>query len=104
MSDFDLFALQTAIADYIPQGRSALLPALHAAQSLYGYLAEPVAVEIGRLLNVPLADVYGVIDFYSMLYREPIGRTIVRVCTDPSCALLGADAVLDAACQYAHVK
>src|SRR5512143_3091738 len=104
MSDFDLFALQTAIADYIPQGRSALLPALHAAQSLYGYLAEPVAVEIGRLLNVPLADVYGVIDFYSMFYREPIGRTIVRVCTDPSCALLGADAVLDAACQHAHVK
>lgn len=104
MSDFDLLALQTAIADYIPQGRSALLPALHAAQSIYGYLAEPVAAEIGRLLNVTLADVYGVIDFYSMFYREPIGRTIVRVCTDPSCALLGADAVLDAACQHAHVK
>ena len=104
MSDFDLLALQTAIADYIPQGRSALLPVLQAAQSIYGNLAEPVAVEIGRLLNVPLADVYGVIDFYSMFYREPIGRTIIRVCTDPACALLGADAVLDAACQHAHVK
>jgi len=73
------------------------LPALHAAQALYGWLPEPVAAEVARALRVPLADVYGVIDFYSMFYREPVGKTIVRVCADPACALLGADAVLTAA-------
>ncbi|HZY43720.1 MAG TPA: NADH-quinone oxidoreductase subunit NuoF [Anaerolineae bacterium] len=103
MSDLDLTALQLAIIEFIPQGRSGLLPALHAAQLIYGYLSEPVAAEIARLLNVPLADVYGVIDFYSMFYREPIGRTVVRICTDPSCALLGADEILEAACHHAGV-
>jgi NADH-quinone oxidoreductase subunit F len=104
MPDFDLTALRTTLVTYIPQGRSALLPALHAAQSQYGYLSEPVAAEVARSLNVPLADVHGVIDFYSMFYREPIGRTVVRVCTDPSCAVSGADEVLKAVCQHAGVE
>ena len=103
MSDLDLAPLRFALAEFAPQGRTALLPALHTAQSIYGYLPEPVAAEIGRALNVPLADVYGVIDFYTLFYREPVGRTIVRVCTDPACALRGADAVLDAACRKARV-
>jgi NADH-quinone oxidoreductase subunit F len=84
MPELDLMQLRKAIAAFVPQGRSGLLPALHAAQSIYGWISEPVAAEIGRVLGVPLADVHGVIEFYSMLYNEPIGQTIVRVCTDPA--------------------
>ena len=98
MSDFDLLPLQALLSEYAPHGRTALLPALHAAQKLYGYLPEPVAAEVGKALGVPLADVYGVIDFYSMLYREPTGKTIVRVCTDPACALAGGEALLEGLC------
>lgn len=100
----DLSPLRQLLAAYAAGGRTALLPALQEAQALYGYISEPVAVEIGRTLGVPLADVHGVIDFYSLLYRRPVGRTIVRVCTDPSCALRGADDVLSAACRYADVE
>jgi NADH-quinone oxidoreductase subunit F len=104
MSEVDLTELRSAIAAFVPLGRSGLLPALHAAQSMAGYLPEPVTAEVARALNVPLADVYGVIEFYSMFYSEPVGRTVVRVCTDPACALRDADAVLEAACQAAHVS
>src|SRR5512140_562860 len=104
MSDLDSAALQSVIAEFVPQGRAGLLPALHAAQALYGYLPEPVAAEIGRALGVPLADVHGVIEFYSMLYDEPVGKTIVRVCTDPVCALRGADGVLEMACHKAKIR
>src|SRR3990172_207927 len=103
MPDFDLTPLQAALAEFIPQGRSGLLPALHAAQSIHGYLPEPVAAEVGRTLGVPLADVHGVIDFYEMLSREPIGRTVVRVCTAPVCALAGADRLADALCRHLNV-
>ena len=103
VSTIDLIPLQPLLSNLIPQGRTALLPALHAAQELYGYLPEPVAAEVGRLLGVPLADVYGVIDFYSMFYREPVGKTIVRVCTDPACALAGGDLVLEAVCRHLGV-
>jgi NADH-quinone oxidoreductase subunit F len=103
MPEPDLTRLRPALAEIAPQGRAGLLPALHAAQAVYGYVPEAVAAEVSRALGVPLADVYGVIDFYAMLYREPMGRTIVRVCCDPACALLGADAVLDAACRKTNV-
>ena len=44
----DLAPLQSVLVDLAPQGRSGLLPALHAAQSEYGYILEAAAAEIGR--------------------------------------------------------
>ncbi|MEK7328056.1 MAG: NAD(P)H-dependent oxidoreductase subunit E, partial [Chloroflexota bacterium] len=102
MSNFDLTPLRSALAEFIPQGRAGLLPALHTAQALYGYLPEPVTAEVARALRVPLADVHGVIEFYSMFYNEPVGKTIVRVCADPACAMRGADEVLEAAQRKAN--
>ena len=100
MSDFDLGALQPLLAQYAPQGRSALLPVLQSAQKQFGGLPESVTAEISRGLGVPLADVYGVIEFYAMLSTEPVGETAVRVCTDPACAMRGGQTVLAGACAY----
>ncbi|MGZ8500591.1 MAG: NAD(P)H-dependent oxidoreductase subunit E [Candidatus Binatia bacterium] len=104
MTDSELIPLRSILADFAPLGRPALLPALHAAQQLYGSLAEPVAAEVSRSLGVPLADVYGVIDFYAMFYRQPVGRTVVRVCSAPVCALAGADTVADALCRHLQIE
>lgn len=93
MTDLDLSPLQTMLESYASQGRTALLPALHDAQDLYGYLPEPVAAEIARSLQVPLVDVFGVIDFYAMFYRQPVGKTVIQVCNDPACALAGSESV-----------
>lgn len=98
MSDFDLGALQPLLAQYAPQGRSALLTVLQSAQKQFNGLPEPVTAEIGRGLGVPLADVYGVIEFYAMLSTEPLGESVVRVCTDPACAMRGGKDVLSGAC------
>ena len=94
MSAFDLAPLSPAIEKYIPLGRSGLLPALHAAQRIYGWVPEPVAAEIAKSLRVPLADVHGVIEFYSLFYNEPIAKKVIRVCTDPACGLKDADGIL----------
>ncbi|MBI1997937.1 MAG: NAD(P)H-dependent oxidoreductase subunit E [Deltaproteobacteria bacterium] len=104
MSDPDLTRLRSMLAELASQGRSALLPALHAAQRLYGWLSEPVATEVGRALGVPLADLHGVIDFYAMFYRRPVGKTVVRVCGAPVCALAGADSVADALCRHLNTR
>ena len=94
MSDIDLAPLKPAIEKFIPMSRSGLLPALHAAQKLYGWISEPVANEIAKSLRVPLADVHGVIEFYSLFYNEPIGKKVIRVCTDPACGIKGSDDIL----------
>src|SRR5919106_7056023 len=104
MTDSELIPLRSILAELAAQGRPALLPALHAAQQFYGWLPEPIAAEVGRALGVPLADVHGVIDFYAMFSREPVGRTIVRVCSAPVCALAGAQAVADALCRHLEIE
>jgi len=95
-AEADLSVLQPYLEEIAPQGRTMLLPALHRAQSIYGWLPRNVQEAISRALRVPLADIHGVIEFYTMFYNEPTARRVVRVCEDPACALAGADAVMSA--------
>ena len=99
MSNIDLTRLQARLEPLAPQGRPALLPALHLAQELFGYIPPQAAAAIGQALRIPQADIHGVIEFYSLFYPQPVGKTIVRVCTDPSCALAGSEKVLEAVCR-----
>ncbi len=104
MSDIDLAPLKPTIEKFIPMSRSGLLPALHAAQKLYGWISEPVAAEIAKTLHVPLADVHGVIEFYSLFYNEPIGKKVIRVCTDPACGIKDSDGLLRKLCQQYDIE
>jgi NADH-quinone oxidoreductase subunit F len=100
MSEIDLIPLQAELEQYTELGRSGLLPALHAAQKIYGWLPETVVVEVAKSLQVPLADVHGVIEFYSLFYNEPIGKRIIRICTDQACALKGGQDILTTHCDH----
>jgi NADH-quinone oxidoreductase subunit F len=104
MDEITLIPLKPAIEPYIPLGRSGLLPALHAAQKIYGWVSEPVATEIAKTLHVPLADVHGVIEFYSLFYDKPTSRRVIRVCTDVACALKDADGILNHLCSRNGLK
>jgi NADH-quinone oxidoreductase subunit F len=99
MEDLDLTPLRNKLVEYIPKGRPALIPALHAAEQIYGYIPELAAAEISRALKTPLAEVYGVMDFFTMFHRQPTGETVVRVCTDPACAMAGAESIFEALSQ-----
>ena len=96
LADVDLNALRRFLDDAAPRGRTMLLPALHYAQSLYGWLPEDVQREISSALLVPLADVHGVIAFYTMFYNEPTARRVVRICEDPACQLRDSAGVMEA--------
>lgn len=95
-STVDLNALKPYLDDVAPRGRTMLLPALHYAQSLYGWLPREVQEAISRALRVPAADVHGVIEFYTMFYNEPTAKRVIRVCEDPACHLAGGPAVMAA--------
>lgn len=69
---------------------------LHEAQALYGWLPEEIQEAIGQTLRVPLADVHGVIEFYTMFYNEPTAQKVIRVCEDPACYLADGEAVITA--------
>jgi NADH-quinone oxidoreductase subunit F len=91
--------IEPALAHVRPEGRSQLLPALLAAQRQYGHVSPEAATAIGQALRIPLAEIHGVLEFYSMLHNRPAGRTLVRVCTSPPCAVLGGREGVQAACR-----
>jgi NADH-quinone oxidoreductase subunit F len=95
--------LDDILTRYIGRGRDALLPILWDIQTAYGHISKDAVHQISHILRVPESDIYGVISFYTLFHSEPTGERIIRVCTDPSCALKGADAVLDGVCQRVGV-
>lgn len=100
----DMGELKPILEKFAPGGRAQLLPALWEAQDIYGYLSEPVAAAIGKALKVPLADIFGVIEFYSMFYKEPVGETIVRICVSTICTQGGARQILEDVCAHFEIK
>ncbi len=84
--------------------RSILLEVLHEAQAIYGgWLPRPVITRIARALDLPLSDVYGVTEFYTMFYTQPLGKKIIRICEDASCAIRGSEKVMAALCRHLQI-
>jgi NADH-quinone oxidoreductase subunit E len=80
-----------------PDRRSAVLPALRIAQEEHGGWLPPAALrEVADALDVTPAYCLAIASFYDMLHLAPVGRHMVEVCTNLSCALVGAQAVVDA--------
>jgi NADH-quinone oxidoreductase subunit E len=80
-----------------PEGtRSATIPALRLAQEQYGWLSPEALVEVADALDVTPAYCKAVASFYDMFHLAPVGRKKIEVCTNLSCALNGAQAVVDA--------
>ncbi len=73
----------------------ALIPVLHEAQDLYGYLPFEVQKIIADGLNIPVAKVYGVVTFYSQFSLNPKGKYRVSVCIGTACYVKGAAEILD---------
>jgi NADH-quinone oxidoreductase subunit E len=80
-----------------PEGaRSATIPALRLAQEEYGWLPPEAIREVADALDLTPAYCHAVASFYDMFHLEPVGEHLIEVCTNLSCALVGAQQVVDA--------
>jgi NADH-quinone oxidoreductase subunit E len=80
-----------------PDGRSAIMGALRLAQERHdGWLPPEALEEVAEAVGVSTAHVEAVASFYDMYNLAPVGRRLVEVCTNLSCALVGAQQVVDA--------
>ena len=77
------------VAAQYPVARSAILPALRIAQERHGGWLPPEAFEeVGEALDLTPAYCKAVASFYDMFHLEPVGRHLVEICTNVSCALV----------------
>ena len=68
-----------------------LIMVLHKVQQTYGYIPRNIAIEISKMLDVPLAKIYGVVTFYNFFKLQKAGKYIAQVCLGTACYLRGGD-------------
>jgi NADH-quinone oxidoreductase E subunit len=84
-----------ALLERYPTKEAVLLPALHLAQEVFGWISPEVMVYLGGLLDLEPAKVMGVVTFYNMYNQRPVGKHHVQVCTNLSCMIRNAYDIYD---------
>ena len=87
--------IQELAARY-PNGKSAVMPALRLAQEHYGHLTSEAFREVAAAIGTTPAYCRSIASFYDMFQLAPVGEHTIEVCTNASCALVGAAQVLEA--------
>ena len=72
----------------------SLIPLLQSAQDSYGYIPEKSIHYISELVDIPAAEIYGVITFYSQFRLKPLGENVIRICEGTACHVNGAKSIL----------
>jgi len=73
----------------------ALIPVLHEAQNIFGYLPIEVQKKISDGLDVPMTEIYGVVTFYTQFSIYPKGKYHIGVCLGTACYVKGSGDIID---------
>ncbi len=83
-----------------PKARSATIALLHLSQQQNGYITNDAIAHVAELVGATSAEVLGTCTFYEMFKMEPVGKYLLNICGTMSCALLGAEELI----QHAEAK
>jgi NADP-reducing hydrogenase subunit HndA len=83
------------IIDKYKDDQGALIPTLHEVQEYFGYLPIEVQKIISDELHIPLAEIYGVVTFYTQFSTQPKGKYTVSVCLGTACYVKGSGKILE---------
>jgi len=95
LSDAERDAIREEIHHY-PDPRAASIGALKIVQSARGWVPDGAIPAIAAELGLGAAEIEGVATFYSLIFRKPVGRHVIKVCDSISCFLTGYDELRDA--------
>lgn len=95
LSDNERAAIEHEMHHY-EDPRAASIEALKIVQNARGWVPDGAADAIGAVLGIPASDVEGVATFYSQIFRQPVGRHIIRVCDSMTCFIGGHESVVTA--------
>ena len=89
IDEFKLFIKEHA------ETQGVLMPVLQEAQNIFGYLPLEMLQLTSRMLNVPMAEIYGVATFYSQFSFIPKGENTISICLGTACYVKGAQTILE---------
>ena len=90
-------AEMNSILEKYSKDKSNLIQILNEVQENYGYIPKYSQISISEYLDIPLAEIYGVITFYARFTLKPKGKYNIAVCLGTACFVKGSEKVLDKA-------
>jgi len=84
--------------------RAAVIEALKIVQKRQGWVPDAAIAAIAEVLGISAVDVEGVATFYNLIFRQPVGRHVIKVCDSVSCFLTGYDALREALQQRLGIR
>ncbi len=93
LSDAERSAIEHELHHY-EDSRAASIEALKIVQKQRGWVPDGAIPAIAEILGIPGSDVEGVATFYSQIFRQPVGRHVIRVCDSMTCFVGGHESVL----------
>lgn len=90
LTDEERHAIEHEVAHY-PDGRAASIGALKIVQARRGWVPDGAIAPVAEILGIGAAELEGVATFYSLIFRQPVGRHVIKVCDSISCFLTGYD-------------
>ena len=79
------------------QDKSNLIQILNEVQEYYGYVPQKAQLAISNYLNIPMAEIYGVITFYARFTLKPKGKYHVAICLGTACFVKGSEQIIERA-------
>ena len=86
--------LKNLFQEYLPE-KDNLIQMLNEIQEHYGYVPMHVQKELSEYLGIPMAEIYGVVTFYSRFSLEPQGKYKISVCLGTACFVKGSQKIMD---------
>ena len=94
----------TEILNKYTTAKDNLIQILNEVQDYYGYVPEKAQVAISEYLDMPMAEIYGVVTFYSRFTLKPKGKYHIAVCLGTACFVKGSEKLLDTAKEALKIK
>ena len=88
--------MQDLLKNFKPE-KDNLIQILNSVQEHFGYIPEDAQKDISEYLNMPLAEIYGVITFYSRFTLKPKGKYNIAICMGTACFVKGSEKIMDRA-------
>ena len=94
----------TEIVSRYKDEKTPLMMILESIQSEYGYIPLEVQELVSELTGIPVAEIYGVVTFYSFFSLTPKGKYVIGVCLGTACYVKGSQLVMDKFSELLHIK
>ena len=94
----------TEIVNRFKDEETPLMMVLEAIQTEYGYIPLEVQELVSKLMNIPVAEIYGVVTFYSFFSLTPKGKYVIGVCLGTACYVKGSQLIMDKFSEILGIK